>query len=297
MIAGSKVPPFMVLWRGDMESFLRGIYEQQMTGHAPRIKGPLVLVIDRCLRPNPSERFGSFRELRKVLEPIFLETTGRKFEKPQFGIQTVGFWSNKGISLVALKRYEKALNCYDKALQIDPQSPVVWDNKGNALLNLRRYAEALDCYDKALTIVSRIVLAGLELFAESGADPKSIWNNKSIALDHLGRFQEAIKCYDSALAIDPKNMAAWTNKGNALKQLSQLNAAVICYDSTLAIDSRYLFAWIAKGTALLEHNRHKDAVSCYDKALKIHPQDAKNWNAKGTAHFCLGLHKEDIHGI
>jgi serine/threonine protein kinase len=130
MIAGSKVPPFMVPWRGDMEIFLRGIYEQQMTGHAPRMKGPLVLAIDRCLRPNPSERFGSFRELRKVLEPIFLETTGRKFEKPQLGMQTVGFWSNKGISLAALKRYEEALNCYDKALQIDPQSPVVWDNQG-----------------------------------------------------------------------------------------------------------------------------------------------------------------------
>ena len=43
MVAGSQVPPFMVPWRGDMENFLQGIYEKQMTGHAPRMNGPLVL--------------------------------------------------------------------------------------------------------------------------------------------------------------------------------------------------------------------------------------------------------------
>ena len=110
MVAGSRVPPFMVPWRGDMENFLQGIYEKQMTGHAPRMKGPLVLAIDRCLQPNPSERFGSFRELRKVLEPIFEEATGRKFEKPQLGKQTFLFWNNKGISFGVLKQYEEALD-------------------------------------------------------------------------------------------------------------------------------------------------------------------------------------------
>jgi len=294
MIAGSRVPPFMVPWRGDMESFLRGIYEQQMTGHAPRMKGPLVLAIDRCLRPNPSERFGGFRELRKVLEPIFLETTGRKFEKPQLGMQTVGFWSNKGISLAALKRYEEALNCYDKALQIDPQSPVVWDNKGNALLNLGRCEEALDCYDKALTIVERIVLTGFSGFAESGVAPHAIWNNKGIALERLGRLQEAVNCYDSALAIDPKNTGTWSNKGNALKGLGQIQEAVGCYDRALVIDSRCLSAWTGKGGAYLELGRHKEAVICYDKALEIHPRDAKIWNLKGIELFRLGLHKEAI---
>jgi tetratricopeptide (TPR) repeat protein len=302
MIAGSRVPPFMVPWCGDMESFLQEIYKQQMTGHAPRMKGPLVLVIDRCLRPNPSERFGSFRELRKVLEPIFEETTGRKFKKPQLGMQTVSFWSNKGISFAALKRYEEALDCYDRALQIDPQSPVVWDNKGNALLNLGRYTESLDCYDKALTIIERIVLTGLsdgvyaslKCFAESRADPKAIWNNKGIALEHLGRLQEAITCYDSALAFDPKNMGTWSNKGNALKQLGRLQEAVICFDKALAIDSRLLNALTGKATVLCELGLQKEAVSCFDKALAINPQGASIWTLKGAALHVFGQHKDEM---
>jgi len=179
MVAGRRMPPFMVPWHGNMESFLKDIYDQQMTGQAPRMNGPLGSAIERCLRPNPSERFGSFRELRKILEPIFEQTTGRKFEKPQLGKQTASFWINKGISFATLKRYEEALDCYDKALQTDSQSPVIWDNKGNALLGVGRYEEAVGCYDKALTIVEGIVLTGLsdgvnaslQRFSESRADP------------------------------------------------------------------------------------------------------------------------------
>jgi serine/threonine protein kinase len=145
MVAGSQVPPFMVPWRGDMEIFLQGIYEKQMTGHAPRMKGPLVLAIDRCLRPNPSERFGSFRELRKVLEPIFEEITGQKFEKPQTGKQTVDFWHKKGVSLSALKRHKEAVGCYDRALQIDPRYTSAWIGKGVALIELGQHEEAIGC--------------------------------------------------------------------------------------------------------------------------------------------------------
>jgi tetratricopeptide (TPR) repeat protein len=302
MASGRRMPPFMVPWHGNMESFLKDIYDQQMTGQAPRINGPLESVIERCLRPNPSERFGSFRELRKILEPIFEQTTGRKFEKPQLGKQTASFWSNKGISLTALKQYEEALDCYDKALQIDPQSSVIWDNKGNALLGLGRYEEAVGCYDKALTIVERIVSTGLsdgvyaslQCFAESRADPKAIWNNKGIALTYLGRFQDAINCYDSVLAIDPKNMATWSNKGNALKQLGQFKEAVNCYDRALAVDSRCLNALTGKATVLCELGLQKEAVSCFDEALALDPRNAIVWNDKGNALIKLGRCAEAI---
>ena len=279
MVAGSQAPPFMVPWRDNMENFLQGIYEQQMTGHAPRMKGPLVLAIDRCLRPHPSERFSSFRELRKVLEPIFKETTGRKFEKPQLGKQTADFWHKKGVSLAALKQYEEAIGCYDRALQIDPRYTFAWIGKGVALAELGHDEEAIGCYDKALAINPR---------------DDTAWSNKGAALKSLGRHHEAINCYNGALAIDPRNIHAWSNKAGVLRTLDLYEEAINCFEKALAIDPRFVNALTGKANALQNLGRHKEAVGCYDKALEIHPRDAKTWNLKGLALFASGQHKEGI---
>lgn len=279
MVAGRRMPPFMVPWHGDMENYLKDIYDQQMTDQAPRMTGPLGSVIERCLRPNPSERFGSFRELRKVLEPIWEETTGRKFEKPQLGKQTAGFWHNKGVSFAALKRYEEAIGCYDRALQIDPQYTFAWIGKGVALDELGRGEEAIGCYDKALII-----------------DPRddTTWSNKGITLRELGRLQEAINCFDRALAINPQNIHAWSNKAGVLRKIGRLEEAIICHEKALAIDSRFVNALTGKANALYGLGRHKEAVSCYDKALAINPRDADTWTRKGTALLALGQHKEEM---
>jgi len=279
MVTGSQMPPFMVPWRGDMEAFLRGIYEQQITGHAPRMSGPLTLIIDRCLRPNPSERFSSFRELRKTLEPIFEETTGRKFEKPQIGKQTVDFWHKKGVSFSALKRYREAVACYDRVLEIDPRYTFAWIGKGVALDGLGQAKAAIECYDKALTIEPRDATA---------------WSNKGAALVDVGRQQEAINCYDKALAIDPGNMRAWSNKAGVLRALNRHEEAIACHEKALAIDPRFVSAWTGKANSLCGLGRHKEAVACYGQALAINPRDAETWTRKGTALHVLGRHEEEI---
>jgi serine/threonine protein kinase len=121
MAAGSAAPPFVAPYRGDLEGYLRQIYEQQMTGHVPRVDGFLGPVVERCLRPKAAERYVSFGELRRALEPILERGTGKKLEVPQMREKTAVFWTNKGASLAALGRREEAINCYDRALAIDPR--------------------------------------------------------------------------------------------------------------------------------------------------------------------------------
>ncbi|MFQ6062233.1 MAG: tetratricopeptide repeat protein, partial [Methanosarcinales archaeon] len=47
---------------------------------------------------------------------------------------------------------EEAIKCYDKVLEIDPESVHALYNKGNALYNIGNYEDAIECYDKALEI-------------------------------------------------------------------------------------------------------------------------------------------------
>jgi tetratricopeptide (TPR) repeat protein len=279
LTVGSRVPPFMVPWRGDMEGYLRGIYDQQMALRVPRMKGPLGEVIGRCLQPKPSERYGSFEELRGVLEPMLKQRTGREFEIPQTGAGTAASWHKKGASLDALGRGEEAIECVDKALAIDPRCAAAWNSKGLSLRALVWHEEAIECYDKVLAIEPRFAYA---------------WHNKGMALHDLGRGEEAIDCFDQALTIDPRCAAAWAVKGGALGALGRHDQAIACCDRALAIDPLDEMAWNSKGVVLQRLGRFDEAIGCCDQALAINSGDANAWNVKGLALWALGRHEEAI---
>jgi tetratricopeptide (TPR) repeat protein len=277
MATGSPVPPFVVPYRGELERYLRGIYEQQMTGRVPRVDGFLGPVIERCLCPEPAERCGSFSELREALEPILERKTGKKLEVPQVGEKTAAFWINKGASLCALGRREEAIRCCDEALAIDPRDAFAWSNKGSALSELGRHEEAISCYEQALAIDPRDVVA---------------WSNKGKVLSALGRREEAIGCYDQALALDPRYAGAWNNKGSALANLGRREEAISCYDQALAIDPRLAAAWYNKGGSLAALGRFEEGIGCFDQALALDPRDAGAWFHKARLEDALGRRRE-----
>jgi tetratricopeptide (TPR) repeat protein len=313
MAAGSPTPPFVVPYRGDLEGYLRQIYEKQMTSRVPCVDGSLGPVIERCLRQKPSERYGSFAELRRAMEPILEHRSGKKVEVPQVGEKTPAFWVSKGGSLYTLGRHEEAISCHDKALAIDSRYTSAWCNKGSSLSALGRREEALRCYDQALVTDPRYAMAwnnkgfalgelgrreeAISCYDQALAlDPRSAltWNNKGVSLAALGRREEAINCYDQALALDPRDAAVWNNKGNALATLGRHGEAITCYDQALAIDPRFAAAWNSKGLALHNLGRREEALACYDQALAIDPRDAAAWNNKGLAIASIGRREEAI---
>ena len=307
MASGSQRPPFMGPWRGDMGRFLREIYEHQMAGTIPSTNTLLGVVVERCLKPNPSDRYGSFQELRGDLEPIWEQRTGRKFEIPQIGEKPAGFWSRKGTSLSQLGRHEEAIECFDKALAIDSGYLGAWGGKAVALDGLGRFNEAISHYDRALTIDPRNAIFWLNKGFPLGKlgrheeaiacydkalaiDPQkaNAWGGKGNGLTQLGRYEEAIACYDKALAIDPRHAHVWNNKSNPLAALGRTEEAIRCYDKALATDPQYVDALLNKGLVLLGLGRHQEAISCYDQALAIDPRNANAWQNKANALEDLG---------
>jgi tetratricopeptide (TPR) repeat protein len=313
MAAGSRVPPFSVPLRGDMESYMRGIYEQQIAGRVPRVEGPLGSVIERCLRPTPLERYRTFQELRDALEPMLERRTGQKFEITDVGEKTASFWNNKGGSLAALGRHEEAIRCYDTALAINSNVTQIWNNKGSALSALGRGEEAIQCYDKALAIDPQFVMAlcnkgsALHILGQHeeairfydkvlSIDSRDVeaWLSKGSVLTTRGQHENALVCYDRAMAIDPKNAKAAYNKGLSLLSLGKDNEAISCFDQTLRVEPRFEMAWVNKGNALAAQERYDEAIACFDHAIAINPKNAGALNTKGTSLAALGRCEEAI---
>jgi len=279
----------------------------------PTVPIELERIALKCLEKKPEDRYQSFEELRAHLEPLLKRQTGEVMKLPTPDEFKASEWTNKGKSLQHLRRFDDAIKCYDRALEINPQLAEGWNNKGNSLHSLGRHDDAIKCYDRALEINPKQAkiwtnkgssLDSLRRFAEAlrcydralEINPKQAeaWTNKGNSLNGLGRFAEAIKCLDKALEINPQNAEAWTNKGLSLNGLGRFAEAIKCHDRALEIDPQYAGAWTNKGLSLNGLGRFAEAIKCLDKALEINPQLAETWNIKGASLNGLGRFAEAL---
>jgi Flp pilus assembly protein TadD len=61
----------------------------------------------------------------------------------------------KGIRLLRESNFEEALNFFDQALLLNQNDPELWNHKGVALRSLGRYDEAMECFNKSLELDPR----------------------------------------------------------------------------------------------------------------------------------------------
>jgi len=229
----------------------------------------------------------------------------------------------RGLELSELGRYEEAIDCYNKALEINPEYKEAWVNKGKVLAidtyfeltsgNLEKYEEVIDCYDKAIEIDPGYIEAyenkgnALDILGkyeeaiesynkilEINSRYKKVWLNKGIIFSKLEKFQEAVECYNKALEMDPEYKEAWVYKGSAMGSLRKFKEALQCFDNALEIDNKYIDAWLEKGMALYMLEKSEEAIACFNTVLKMNPRDENAWYGKGIVFDQLKNYEEAI---
>ncbi|PKP54354.1 MAG: hypothetical protein CVT90_01700, partial [Candidatus Altiarchaeales archaeon HGW-Altiarchaeales-3] len=219
-----------------------------------------------------------------------LECANKALElEPKSALAKAFAWHNKGFYLYKLKRVEEAIECYDRSLTLDSNYAPAWHNKGYALHKLEKDEKAIECYDRAL---------------ELDPNNKVTWDNKGYSLHKLKRYEEAMECYDKALKIDPKFVKPWNNKGQALGKLKRYEEALSCLDKALDLalesgldksDSEYVATiWDNKGYILNEQERYEEAIERFDKALNLNPKYVSSWGNKGFSFAKLGKNEKAI---
>ncbi|MBF0518658.1 MAG: protein kinase [Nitrospirae bacterium] len=99
-----------------------------------RIKIPdsLADLLKHCFKENPSERHNDMGSISETLKEIYRETTGNDYirETPKNIKNTPDTLNNMAISMLDLGKKERALELWDKALQIDSQHIESTHNQG-----------------------------------------------------------------------------------------------------------------------------------------------------------------------
>ncbi len=138
-------------------------------------------------------------------------------------------WYHRGQVLCNTRCFNEAVVCYDKALELSPDDPVLWRRRGFALIKAGRYDEAAASFDRALAL-----------------DPEdaTAWQRKGYALACMGRSEDAVACCDRALTLDPRHIPSWQSRGWVLGVMCCYDEAAACYETILSIDpERGSAAW------------------------------------------------------
>ena len=156
----------------------------------------------------------------------------------------------KGIALAHLKKDEKAIEAYGKAIELDPEYAYAWNDMGTALKNLWKHEKAIKAYEKAIGLkpkyalpyayLGELYLAHGDLETASCCISKACDLDKRNALSLLlrGRIEIEKEKYDRALKFFDK--AAHFSFGSPLPLLWTAYAKYLKVESSSELrDKKY----------------------------------------------------------
>jgi tetratricopeptide (TPR) repeat protein len=224
----------------------------------------LAEVISSCLRKSPDDR-PCFSLLRGRLESIHKRLTGKAFPPSDDAVELSAEELNaRGAGFDELGRYDKALECYDEAIEKDPSDFRFYLNRANAHLSLSNYEEAQADYKRAMQIVPNTV----EAYLGQGA-----------LLAKLKHFKDAISCFNKGLSLNNREPLLYVSLGNIYGQMGCCGEADFYFKKALAINPGQAEAHWGLGNIHSLRGEHRKAEREHEKALKLNPFYAQHFRA------------------
>lgn len=190
-------------------------------------------------------------------------------------------WVNAslGTVLAAQEKFEEAIVCYRKALQVTPEDGRTWSNLGVALALAGHVDEAILAHEKALTIEP--------IFARSHF-------HMGVALTFKGRDEEAIAHHKKALEMNPRLAHAHRHLGAIYSRAGRMEEAIAEYKQAVELaPDRTPFRHELAGL-LLAQRRPAEALPHYQKLVEAEPDRARVHLGMGRAYLMLGRPDEAL---
>jgi len=161
---------------------------------------------------------------------------------------------NLGVQFYNQRQFSKAIQAYQKVVQLDPTYIEAYNNLGIISQEIGDFERAFEAFQKSIEINPQY---------EKGH------NNLGILLYLKGRNEEALEAFQKALAINPNNIESHINLGVLFKKQGQLDKAIDSYEK--ALDINPLHREIYYNVALLyeQSGNIELAIGHYQQFIKL----------------------------
>ena len=166
--------------------------------------------------------------------------------------------NNLGLVLYGQLQYRHAIECFDRALQVDPDSAEAHYNLGLVLTEIGHYDEA--------AIQMRYAVQVAPHFAKAE-------NGLGFALLQLGQSGEAVVHFRRALEFNPDYVDAHNNFGKILLNTGQPAEAESQFRLAMRISPADFFAHENLGVVLFQQHHLDEAAAEFREAAQLKPDD------------------------
>ena len=186
-------------------------------------------------------------------------------------------YNNRGLAYNKLKKHEKAIADYNKAIALNPKYAIAYNNRGLAYDELKEHEKAIADYNKAIALDPEYARA---------------YYNRGYAYNKLKEHEKAIADYNKAIALDPEYAMAYNNRGTAYGKLKEHEKAIADYNKAIAFNPEDAKAYYNRGTAYDELKKHEKAIADYNKAIALNPEYATAYANRGIIRL---ISNEDLY--
>ena len=168
---------------------------------------------------------------------------------------------------------QKAKDCFEKAIEINPNQSVAFSNLGIIFKELGEDKKAKDCLEKAVEI-----------------EPNNPFyhNNLGILYVILLEYQKGISCFEKAIELKPNFLMAHLRLGKTFFKLKKFEESEISFKKLIELKPDYLAAYSNLGTVLTKINKLDEAEVNYTKALNLKPGFRHALMNRGLNYFNKG---------
>ena len=199
-------------------------------------------------------------ETQQQIQRLIQRLDELKADYPQI-VLTAEEYVDQGRALTFDKRYDEALEAFERATELQPDLAEAWLEKAKALRRSKRYEEAFLANDR-----------DIHLTANQPLEHAKVWHERGNILRDIKRYDEAVDSYGKAINLNQNSGDAWKMHGYALTKLGHYSEALASLEKGIELHptlggSYYNLAYFyaAQGESEL-------AIASLARAIELYPK-------------------------
>ncbi|MDR1983896.1 MAG: tetratricopeptide repeat protein [Prevotellaceae bacterium] len=175
--------------------------------------------------------------------------------------------------------YDKAIEYYNKVIELKPDTETAYNNLGIAYHNKGDNDKAIEYYKKAI---------------ELKPDDAFAYSNLGLAYDNTGNYDKAIEYYKKAIELKPDDAITYYNFGIVYYHKGDNDKAIGYWNETIILKPDYTDAYYNLGFAYYNKGDNDKAIEYYNKAVELKPDFTNAYNNLGVAYYYKGDYDKAI---
>ncbi len=186
-----------------------------------------------------------------------------------------GAYFYRGLSYCGLNQYEKAIQDYNKAIQLNPNNNLeyLYFSLGITYGQLRQYDLSIKSLDKTIQLNPNIWQA---------------YTVRGISYAELNQYVQAIQDFNKAIQLNPNSFESYISRAVVYVDLKQYDVAIQDFNNAILLNPNYVEAYIMRGCAYAFKKNLSQAINDETKAIQLDPNNGKAYNFRGLFYKLIG---------